>query len=313
VTELERLAAALDAAVGGGVPVLATLTSVEGSAYRGPGARMVVAPDGAQCGAISGGCLEKDIVAHAEAARKAGVPRLAHWDLARDDDAPWGLDMGCAARLAVLLEPCPAGAPRWLRAVLARHGAREAAVVVVDERGSRFEAGEPGASAARRARRAVLEAGVLYDYLAPPPLLAICGDGPDTAPLIALGAALGWRVVHVGREDALPPLDALTAVVVMSHNFTRDLALLGAAMRSGAAYVGVLGPRRRTERLLGELGEVSRDASALERLAAPVGLDLGAESPEEIALAVLAEIRAVLAGRPGGRLRERRGPIHERT
>src|SRR5512140_2388213 len=112
-SELQRITAALSRPTGAGVPVLATLMSVAGSAYRGPGARMIVRPDATTVGAISGGCLEKDVIAHAQRLRGGGAPVAVSWDLTRDDDAPWGLNMGCNAKLDVLLEPCPnpPGAP----------------------------------------------------------------------------------------------------------------------------------------------------------------------------------------------------------
>lgn len=315
MTELDRLTEALRAAAAdGGVPVLATLISVEGSAYRGVGARMVVRPDDTTAGAISGGCLEKDVVAHAERVRVEQRPALVHYDLTQDDDAPWGLDMGCAAKITVLLEPCRGGAPDWLRTARERHARREAVIVAAGPAGTRLAGTEKAARLAAAQATSLVAGETLYEYLAPPPLLVIAGDGPDVAPLARIGEHLGWVVRVAGREDPLGPLDAGTAVVVMTHRFARDLALLEAALPSPAAYVGLLGPRRRTERLLAELdarGLVLTGAQRL-RLYAPVGLDIGAESPEEIALAILAEIRAVLSGRPGGPLRARTGPIHDR-
>ena len=115
MTELARVIAAIASSVaGGGVPVLATLLRVDGSAYRGTGARMVVLPDDTTVGAISGGCLEKDVTAHAAGLRGGTASRVVTWDLTGDDDAPWGLGMGCHARLDVLLEPCPGGVPDYL-------------------------------------------------------------------------------------------------------------------------------------------------------------------------------------------------------
>src|SRR6185436_387839 len=99
-----------------------------------------------------------------------------------------------------------------------------------------------------------------------------------------------------------------------THNYGRDLQLLGELLASRVRYVGVLGPRGRTERLLADLAAGGRPATPRDqlRLHAPVGLDLGAETPSEVALAIAAEVRAVFAGRSGGALRERQGPIHDR-
>ncbi len=336
MTELDRLDAALSAAAaGGGVPVLVTLARVAGSAYRGPGARMVVLPDGGTVGAISGGCLEKDALAHAEAVRAAGAARTVTFDLTRDDDAPWGLGMGCRAVLDVLFEPCPGGAPAWLSLVRAAHLARQDAVIVcalepgdgappgvravlpADAAAAPAGLTAPMLTHARRAlaeRRTRLEDGLLFEFAAPPPAVVVFGDGADTEPLLRLADALGWCARAVRKDQDAGPLDARSAVVIMTHNYPRDLALLDALLDSPAGYLGVLGPRSRTERLLAELEGRGRTLPPARRrlLRAPAGLDIGAESPEEIALAIAAEIGAMFAGRRGGPLSDRDGPIHDR-
>ncbi len=333
MTELDRLAAALAAAAeGGGVPVLVTLVRVAGSAYRGPGARMVVLPDGGTAGAISGGCLEKDAVAHAETVRAAGEARTITFDLTRDDDKPWGLGMGCRAVLDVLFEPCPGGAPAWLSEVRAAHDARHDVVIVTSfaaagvSPGARAVIGGPGgphgaappavlarAAEVLRTRRSACEEGTLFEFAPRPIALVVFGDGADTAPLLRLGETLGWRSRAVRKDEDPGHFDERTAAVLMTHNYPRDLDLLHALLPTPAGYVGVLGPRARTERLLAELaarGPSPQRADA--RLHSPVGLDIGAETPEEIALAIAAEITATFAGRTGGPLQVRRGPIHDR-
>jgi xanthine/CO dehydrogenase XdhC/CoxF family maturation factor len=156
--------------------------------------------------------------------------------------------------------------------------------------------------------------GVFFEYIARPVALVVCGEGADTAPLAALGESLGWQVRRVAKDDALGRLDDRTAVVVMTHNYPRDVALLGPLLASRTRYVGVLGPRRRTERLLADLRAAGQEVApgTLRRLHAPVGLDLGAETPAEVALSIAAEVRAVFSSRAGGALRERQGPIHDR-
>ena len=187
-----------------------------------------------------------------------------------------------------------------------------------------------------RSRLCRHECGELFvEYLAPPTPLVVFGAGPDAAPLVRFAKDLGWRVtlvdhrpgmaarpqfasadeVVVARPESVEgrvSIDARTATVVMTHNYSLDLGLLGLLLRSEARYVGVLGPRARTDRLVGELAKNGTvpGPRELERLYAPVGIDIGAESPEEIALSILAEIRAVASGRRGGMLRERVGAIH---
>jgi xanthine/CO dehydrogenase XdhC/CoxF family maturation factor len=174
---------------------------------------------------------------------------------------------------------------------------------------------------------------VAIEAFRPPPRLAIFGAGPDAPPLVAQAELLGWSVAvwdhraeraRAERFRGLPmvctaPENAVAAVgvlpdtfaVVMTHHFLRDRTLLAALLSSDCRYVAVLGPRRRTEHLLREIDLAGGlPADVAERLFAPAGLDLGAEAPEEIALAIAAEIRAVAAGRRGGPLRDRKDPIH---
>jgi xanthine/CO dehydrogenase XdhC/CoxF family maturation factor len=188
-----------------------------------------------------------------------------------------------------------------------------------------------------RSRLCRFECGeVFVEYLAPPTSLVIFGAGSDAVPLVRFAKELGWRVTLVDHRPAMAArpqfasvdevvvarpesvaervwIDARTAVVVMTHNYAHDLGLLDLLLRSEARYVGVLGPRARTDRLLEDLAQSGTifDPQELERLYAPVGIDIGAESPEEIALSILAEIRAVASGRRGGMLRDRDGAIHE--
>ncbi len=180
-------------------------------------------------------------------------------------------------------------------------------------------------------------AEVFFEYLAPPVSLAIFGAGYDAIPLVAFAKELGWTVTVVdGRpsyvsKSRFPSADALVVAkhdalaqvseqiqfadvaVVMSHNYIYDLAVLHLLAHLPMKYVGVLGPKKRTDKLFAELRsngvEISDDF--LNRVYAPMGLDIGAELPDEIALSVLSEIRAVMSGRSGGHLRLRRAPIHD--
>lgn len=164
-----------------------------------------------------------------------------------------------------------------------------------------------------------------------PVTLLICGIGADAAALADQAQRLGWcpwvldhrrgraASSHVPAAERVLEIDPAQladhvklgpnmAAVVMSHSIEADRAWLGALLPSPVGYLGVMGPRARTARLLSELP--SGNASSLA-LHAPVGLDIGAEAPEELALAICAEIQAVLAGRDGGFLRDRQTPIHD--
>ena len=173
------------------------------------------------------------------------------------------------------------------------------------------------------------------EVLRPPIRLVVCGAGHDAVPVVQLAAQMGWRVVVVdSRErfltrDRFPaarqfikadptsaadrvPMDDRTYVVIMTHNYLHDRDLLRGFLRTGAGYLGMLGPRIRTEKILDELRRDGVTVSDRDhgRIFGPLGLDIGGETPEEIALAIVGEIQAVESGRRGGFLRERRGPIH---
>jgi xanthine dehydrogenase accessory factor len=181
------------------------------------------------------------------------------------------------------------------------------------------------------------EVRVFIESIQPPLRLLVCGAGHDALPLVKLAASLGWNVDVLDdrrsmlNQDRFPgarsfiesaPAEAATTaevddrtyVVVMSHNYLRDRDYLKSFVDSGAAYVGMLGPSARLERLLGDLATegIEPTSDRRERIHGPAGLDVGAEGPEEIAAAIVGEILAVSRRRAGGFLRERSGPIHRR-
>jgi xanthine dehydrogenase accessory factor len=173
------------------------------------------------------------------------------------------------------------------------------------------------------------EIEIFCETIKPPVPLVIFGSGDDAAAVSRVAKTLGWHVTMVDRRPSyltrarLPEADVLTlcepenvastvpissrsVALVMTHNYLQDRAILEALLPRGLTYIGQLGPRRRTERLLEELTHTDMPAA----LHAPVGLDLGAETPEEIALAIVAEIQAVTTQHAAGFLKNRPGPIH---
>lgn len=179
---------------------------------------------------------------------------------------------------------------------------------------------------------------VFVERVVPPQRLLVCGAGHDAIPVVARAASLGWEVVVVDdRSNFLtlarfpaaaelvhtPPgeaatatrVDQRTAAVVMSHNFMRDAEYLASLAPAGLAYLGMLGPSKRLRRLLDHLvsQDVHIDEADLVNVHGPAGLDVGAEGPDEIAVAIVAEVMAATRGRGGGFLRQRSGPIHEPT
>jgi xanthine dehydrogenase accessory factor len=350
---------------------LATVVCVEGSAYRRPGARMVVGEDGRTIGSLSGGCLERDVCVRAARVMARGRAELGVYDTRSEGDIVWGTGTGCNGRVQVLIEP--ADTPglwqqiNFLEACIARS---EPGVLVTVFRvdgpgepcpGSRLmvdaggeivggTAGPALAHAVLGDAREALAAGrtrvreydlgdsgrleVLIEVIEPPVSLVIFGAGADVVPLVELARTLGWRTTVVdtsNRPDSRQrftcadsirccrPEDAGTILLssrdvalLMTHNYLHDLELLKLLLGSPVRYIGCLGPRRRTERLLSDLaGTVTPDERQTRPVFAPIGLDIGAEHPEEIALSIVAEVCATLRGRCGGSLRDRARPIHD--
>ena len=199
----------------------------------------------------------------------------------------------------------------------------------------RWPLGEAAAAARERegpARIALADgaAEVLAEPLLPPLRVLIQGTGPPALALARLAAAMGWEPVllpvgAVPDPEAVPPgcglsdpgsvvPDRWTVAVLLAHDTRAEVGLLRRLLPSPVRYLGVMGSRgrRRALRVALEDEGVEPGSDELARLHMPVGLDLGAETAEEIALAVAAEILAALRGRHGGRLRDREGPIHER-
>jgi xanthine dehydrogenase accessory factor len=343
---------------------LATLARVEGSSYRRPGARLLFGRDGVRAGAVSGGCLERELVRLGPWLTRNG-PVCQTFDTKSDDeDASEG--SGCLGRLELLLEPLSRlsdGALGWLARELEAERPVALATVVASSHphvrlGARVLQSELGlvtqisdpvlarslaaavtrALTLRDARPALVETeggAALVEVVEPAPHLYIFGAGVDALPVVRLVTLLGWKVTVWGsagrvsaRErfiklarlsesalaDAVAELSrcARPLALVMSHDYRQDRATLAALLGVPLRYLGVLGPARRTARMLGEI-EAERgrlEAAVKSRIFGPAGLALGAETPEEIALSIVAEAQAALAATPRGSLREHQGKIH---
>lgn len=356
--------------------VMATVVRIRGSAYRRPGARMLMTADGRTAGMISGGCLEHDVRERGRDVAASGRPRLVTYDSSAPEDIVFGLGLGCNGIVEVLVEPLtagdPAGLPAFLSACVTRRQPGRIATVIDSgdfPLGARLlrwpdgsvtpvpgEAGlsaamtrafrDPGTTARRTALREIVlpdgrAARVLVESIAPPVPLTIFGAADDAVPVARLAKLLGWHVTVIDARPAyatperFPTADAVrclrpealaespdvvlpagSLVMIMTHHFAHDLELLRFLLPSDACcYIGALGPKSRTERLLACLAAEGFpcDEAARARLHGPAGLDIGGETPEEIAVSIIAEMQAVLAQRNGGSLRDRDAPIHDRA
>jgi xanthine dehydrogenase accessory factor len=348
--------------------VLATVVRVTGSSYGGVGTRMVIRVDGTTVGIVSGGCLESDLAEQARSVNADGRARVVTYDTRADDDAAWGLGLGCNGLIDVLLEPMtPAAAgdfsrllsraldadrPSVLATVMESGNPESTSVgshVLVAHNGvehmgrmsaSAFDSISTDAGDALNAGRRGLvreygQVQVAFEIVHPAIQLVICGSGPDVIPLVRFATELGWNVTVVDHRpvqhahperfpgarvvECADPLELAksvsvtprTAAVVMSHHFGRDTDYVRALLASNALYIGVLGPRARAERMLADMRAAGDAVADGDRLFAPIGMDIGGDGPDAIALSVIAEVSAVTSGRRGGHLRDRRGSLHE--
>ncbi|MBK7392118.1 MAG: XdhC family protein [Chloracidobacterium sp.] len=277
--------------------ILATVINVNGSGYRLPGARMLMLADGQTVGTVSGGCLEADVLERAKKVRESGKSEVFTYDTTGNEDSVFSLNMGCRGVIDILLEPV----------------GKDSALI--------------------SEMRAAYERREASENVEIPVAVMLYGAGADAVPFVRIASELGWQVtVHDHRPAFLTkarfpdafalvsqiidqPLtissDDRTAGVIMTHNYARDKIVLPALLKSNVFYVGALGPKRRTEQILDELaGDLTPEQ--LARLYAPVGLDIGADTPESIALSIIGEIQSVLKTRNGGHLRNRQGSIYDR-
>jgi xanthine dehydrogenase accessory factor len=297
--------------------VLATVVATAGSTYRKPGARMLLMADGSFIGLLSGGCLESDLQIHAREVLERGMARAYDYDTRGPDDTLFGVGAGCEGTMRIMLEPAGPMSPAEAALAAAGRATRlgESTSLVMVHNSTQVRLGtyrsDQELPAEERSRAFV-------QRLAPPPHLLICGAAPDAAAVVSTARALGWRVsvmdhrpayvsaaqfagaeLHIASPNTLRTeidLKRCHAVVVMSHHLPSDEVYLRELAEAGVpAYVGLLGPKGRRSRLAQELGPIMERLSG--RIRGPVGLDIGATTPEGIALAIVGQIHAWLAGR----------------
>lgn len=338
--------------------LVATIVRVQGSAYRKPGARMLLTQFRWISGSVSGGCLEGDIATRGWWRTRDGEPAMVRYDSrvpenADDDDVRAAFGLGCDGVVEVMLER--AGTPGRIDPLeftdqCIREQKRGAIVTVIrseapgiktgmrvalldhgDPIGDQFDAAlragmiadaraaiATGDSSNRTYRSDQGNVDVFVEAILPPPRLFLFGIGHDVVPVVTLAKNLGWDVTvcsndervslrqrFVGADEILVGTTEELAVrvdqaeravaVVMSHNYDLDKQMVGMLVGTHCRYIGVLGPRARTTRMLVELG---MGLSGDVRIHASTGLDLGAETPQEAALAIVSEIQGKLAHAP---------------
>lgn len=320
MNELAAIVREARAALNAGKPaVLATVVAVRGSAYRRPGARMLVTGDGWRAGSISGGCLEAELTRQAAFLVSHGRALVRSYDTAEDA----GARLGCGGEVDVLLEPLKSMA---FLDVLARVTQGRESIDVrtaIETRTGEREVRVGGALVHSTTTAPLAGVRCFEERIDPSPRLIVVGAGHDAMPVARFADELGWSVdVYDWRpglltKDRFPTASRCLAsaselssrlqvepgvlAVVMAHHLDYDAAALAVLLRDASvSSVGLLGPRHRSAQVLaliesrGRLTEAQRS-----RLKAPVGLDLGAEGPAAIALSIIAEAQAALTGRTG--------------
>lgn len=298
--EIQNILARVSSFAEGEMGILATVVSLRGSGYRLPGARMLILGNGQTVGTVSGGCLEADVLERAKTVLAKGRSEVVTYDTTDDENSVFSMNMGCRGVIEILLEPVSKSND------------------VISRMQTAFD------------KRESING---FDV---PLAISLFGAGADAVPLVRIASELGWPVtVHDHRpayltEQRFPDagelvlqvvdepvhlaVDDRTAVVIMTHNYTRDRTILPTALRSNACYVGMLGPKSRTEQLIADLNNAGERFTPVQlvKLYAPVGLDIGATTPEGIALSIVGEIQSIFAKRDGGNLRDRIGSIYDR-
>ena len=286
---------------------LATVVATRGSAPRPVGSKLAVSAAGELAGSVSGGCVESEVFEEARAVLAGGPPRLRSYGIS--DEQAWSVGLPCGGEIDVFVE--------------------EVALAELTELAERVERGE------RFSRTTVIDddGGTFVEDFSPPPRLLIFGAVDTAEALSAAAKQLGWTTIvsdargKFATAERMPSADELlvewpdealarvqpdegTAVVVLTHEDRFDIPALKGALESDAFYGGALGARRNQERRRERLLEAGVETEAIDRIAGPAGLDIGANTAAEVAVSILAEILAHRAGRSGGALKDGTGRIH---
>lgn len=347
---------------------LATVVKVEGSAYRRPGARMLVSENGQLTGAISGGCLEGDALRKAQAVMFKNKANIVMYDTTDEDDQKFGVGLGCNGIIYVLIEPInfeDACNPVCLLQVALE--TRETAVILTAFDLDPTATYQPGTLACLKSSEYLCKPFTsdfidikqffdsnnelieikqskiekisksddfycLIEAIVPPVKVLLFGAGNDTIPVSRMADLLGWEVTVIdGRKthatearfptakeiivspatDAIRQLlvDQHTVALLMTHNFEYEAILLEGLVPLPLPYIGILGPKKKTLKLIERLEQQGIHVPK-DRIYGPMGLQIGAEGSEAIALSVLSEVMAVIHKQPAGFLRALDGPIH---
>jgi len=287
--------------------VVATVVDTIRSAPRQPGAKMVVRENGRFVGSVSGGCVEADVVEHAQAVFGGEDARLVHYGVS--DGEAWEVGLSCGGEIDVWVELADTELWSEVRALLDDDGY---GMLYTDT-----STGEKRLERGVLERTGIREDGVFAEVIEGPLRVVIFGAAEAAEHLCAYGKQLGWdttvvdarpalatpervpsaaRVLKAWPDEVVDRIDERTIVVTLSHEERLDIPAIAAALSRHARYVGAIGAKRTQERRRAALSEQGFSAADLDRIHGPAGIDLGGRSPAQVALAIAAEIVQVTSG-----------------
>jgi xanthine dehydrogenase accessory factor len=311
----------------------ATVIRTERSAPRGPGAMLAVSERGDVVGSVTGGCVEPAVYDEARAVLAGGPPRVVTYGIADEDAFEVGLPCGGTVEIFVdVLDPDVVRAvaasiveerPVAVAVAVEGNDAGQKRLVYGDEASSNGGRGEPVRAALARGESTLVGEGDERTFvlaLAPRPRMYVFGAVDHAAAVARVGRFLGYRVTVCDarakfvtperfpdvdelvvewpdRFLAGAPVDERTAICVLTHEERFDVPLLQVALRTRAGYIGAMGARRTNQRRAERLRAEGVAEGDLARIHAPIGLDIGSKTPEEVAVSVAAELVAVMRGK----------------
>ncbi|MEM9102826.1 MAG: XdhC family protein [Pseudomonadota bacterium] len=293
--------------------VFAIITKVNGHSYRKAGAFMLINGLGQQVGLLSGGCLEGDLVRKAQRVLQNNQMIEVTYDFTEDSEEAWQMGLGCGGEVTIRLAYIDKVLSGCLLHILTqlRQGQPVNVCVNMEEGDNQEMMLNLNIDENQQYKKSI------STCIKPPPQIAVFGSGIDVLPVVNLANLMGWQVSvidenintskrerflaaeqclslsHENLKDWLKT-QTVTAAVVMTHNVLRDAQYLQALQHYTLSYIGLLGPISRRQRVLEKISLTTTD---IPQLASPIGLDIGGELPEAIALSIIAEIQAHIEGK----------------
>ncbi|WP_025739494.1 XdhC family protein [Aquimarina pacifica] len=339
--EFKEIITSYKTALEKGIPaVMATVVDVDGSSYRRPGVGMLLLQNGKITGAVSGGCVEKEVWRQAQSVFSTGQSRIMIYD--------GKYRLGCEGTLFILIEPFSIDKNKVLTiqnylklripfTISSWYTKNDTSKSIGMGSKVTFESNEDIVFSNKVTGDQDISLLCFSRRVHPCFRLIIVGVEHDAIQLSALASITGWEVIIVGssknglnhndfpgalqvlctspEEMDVEGIDGQTAVVLMNHNFAKDLLYLRALKDTTPAYIGLLGPAKRREKLLSAFIEYFPEVSDhfLDLIHGPAGLNIGAETPQEIAISIIAEILAVTREQNPISLQEKKGAIHDQS